>query len=58
VSDEVGLVVIAAVFAVGVALFALMLIVVLPGVLVAETTVLELLRRRREQAKPEAGPQP
>jgi hypothetical protein len=47
VSDELGLIVLAAIFAVGVVLFALLLIAVVPGVMLAETQLLELLRRRK-----------
>lgn len=57
-SDEVGLIVIAAIFALGVVLFAVMLIVVLPGVLLAETTALEFLRRRKERGELPVEPQP
>jgi hypothetical protein len=51
-SDELGLIVLAAIFAAGVVLFAVMLIVVLPGVLFADTTITEILRRRKERARP------
>jgi hypothetical protein len=57
-SDELGLIVLAAIFAVGVVLFAVMLIVVLPGVLLAETTITELLRPRRERAHAPAELEP
>ena len=57
-SDELGLIVLAAIFAVGVVLFAVMLIVVLPGVLLAETTITDLLRRRRERAHSPAELEP
>jgi hypothetical protein len=55
-TDEVGLIVVAAIFAVGVVLFAVMLIVVLPGIMLAESTVLELVRRRRGRGETSAEP--
>jgi hypothetical protein len=52
VSDEVGLIVLAVVFAVGVALFTLLMISLLPGVLLVQSRIAPLLDRWK---KPRGG---
>jgi len=56
VSDELGLLVLAAIFVFGVAFFALLLIVVLPGIAVADERLEAFLQRYR--GRRDAEPEP
>jgi hypothetical protein len=51
VTPELGLVVLAVIFIVGVAGLAVTAIALLPGAMVAESTLDELLRRRRRRSQ-------
>jgi hypothetical protein len=58
VSPEAGLVVLAAIFAAGIVLFALLMISLLPGAFVLESRLLPALRRRRRGTAEQPPPGP